>query len=89
MYDTETNERFPINGLIKLGNYNYIGSDVSIKQYTITPDFCTIASYSLCNKDYSMQGKNILIGGIPAKLLKLTSLEIGKGKIQIRECTNT
>lgn len=70
MYDTLTNERFPVNGLIKLGNYNYIGSEVSIKQYTITPDFCTIASYSLCNKDYSMHGKNTLIGGIPAKLLK-------------------
>ena len=70
MYDAVTNERFPVHGPIKLGNYNYIGSDVSIKQHTVTPDFCTIASYSLCNNDYSTYGKNILIGGIPAKLLK-------------------
>ena len=37
---------------------------------TITPEFCTIASNSLTNKDYSLFGKNILIGGLPSKLLK-------------------
>ena len=39
-------------------------------QKTKTPNYCTIASNSLCNKDYSSFGENILIGGIPAKLLK-------------------
>lgn len=70
MYHTETQERFPINGPIILGDYNYIGSNVSIKQDTITPEYCTVASYSLCNKDYTTYGKNTLLGGIPVKLLK-------------------
>ena len=39
-------------------------------QGTITPNNCTIASNTLCNKDYTTLGENILIGGIPAKLLK-------------------
>ena len=39
-------------------------------QKTVTPNFCMIASNSLCNKDYSLLNENILIGGIPAKHLK-------------------
>ena len=39
-------------------------------QKTSTPNYCTIASNTLCNKDYTALGENILIGGIPAKLLK-------------------
>jgi hypothetical protein len=39
-------------------------------QHTRTPDYCTVASNSVCNKDYSTLGNNILIGGIPAKLLR-------------------
>lgn len=39
-------------------------------QKTITPANCTIASNTLCNKDYSGFGENIIIGGIPAKLLR-------------------
>ena len=42
----------------------------SILSKTITPDFCTIASNSLCTKDYTVFGNNILLGGVPAKLLK-------------------
>jgi hypothetical protein len=37
---------------------------------TITPDFCTIASNSLTNKNYTSLGRNTLIGGLPAKLIK-------------------
>ena len=70
MYHTETQERYPINGPIILGNYNYIGSNVSIKQDTRTPEYCTVASLSLCNKDYTTYGKNTILGGIPLKLLK-------------------
>tara|TARA_R110000751_G_scaffold12330_3_gene42364 strand:- start:33185 stop:33934 length:750 start_codon:yes stop_codon:yes gene_type:complete len=70
MINTQTNEKYPMDGTIKLGNYNFIGNRVSIMQKTITPNYCTIASNTLCNKDYSKLGENILIGGIPAKLLK-------------------
>lgn len=70
MFDTITKERFKMTGTIIIGNYNYIGSRVSIMQKTITPNYCTIASNSLCNKDYVELGENILIAGFPAKLIK-------------------
>jgi hypothetical protein len=43
---------------------------VTVLQGTKTPDFCTIASNSLCNADYTSFGSNILIGGIPTKFIK-------------------
>lgn len=70
MINTQTGERYPMNGNIKLGNYNFISNRVTIMQKTITPANCTIASNTLCNKDYSGFGENIIIGGIPAKLLR-------------------
>lgn len=70
MINTETGEKYPMNGSIQIGDYNFISNRVSIMQKTITPDNCTVASNTLCNKDYSKLGQNILIGGIPAKLLR-------------------
>ncbi len=70
MINTETGEKYSMDGTIQIGNYNFISNRVSIMQKTITPNNCTIASNTLCNKDYTRLGENILIGGIPAKLLK-------------------
>jgi acetyltransferase-like isoleucine patch superfamily enzyme len=66
----ETGKKEPKVLPIQIGNYNWVGNRTSIMQNTTTSDFCIIASNSLCNKDYSSLGKNILIGGIPAKYLK-------------------
>lgn len=70
MLDTNTGEKFKMTAPILVGNYNYVGSRVSVMQNTKTPDYCTIASNSLCNRDYISFGSNILIGGIPAKFIK-------------------
>jgi len=70
MINTDTHEIFNLTAPIVLGNYNFISNRVTILSKTRTPNFCTIASNSLCNKDYSVLGENVLIGGIPAKLLK-------------------
>ena len=70
MFNTFTNEKFPISAPIKIGKFNFISNRVTILSKTITPNFCTIASNSLCTKDYTTLGENILIGGVPAKLLK-------------------
>lgn len=70
MINTETGELYPMNGAIKMGDYNFVSNRVTIMQKTITPSNCTIASNTLCNNDYSKFGENILIGGIPAKLLR-------------------
>lgn len=70
MINTVTRERYQKHGSVKIGKYNYIGSRTTIGKDTVTPDFCTVASNSLCNKDYTSLGTNIVIGGIPAKKLK-------------------
>jgi len=53
-----------------LGSFNFISNRVSILGKTVTPDYCTVASNTLLNKDYSSFGENIILGGIPAKLVK-------------------
>ncbi|MFV8343323.1 transferase [Flavobacterium sp. XS2P39] len=70
MINTKSGEKFKMTAPIIIGNYNYAGSRVTVLQNTKTPDFCTIASNSLCNADYTCFGSNILIGGIPAKFIK-------------------
>ncbi len=70
LYDTQTRERFPMTAPITVGNYNFISNRVTIMRGTITPNHCTIASNTLCTKDYTSLGNHILIGGIPAKLLR-------------------
>jgi acetyltransferase-like isoleucine patch superfamily enzyme len=70
MINTLTNEKYPMTAPIKIGNYNFISNRVTIMRNTVTPDNCTIASNTLCNKNYLSLGENILIGGIPAKLLR-------------------
>ena len=70
MIDTTTNEKIHTTNSITIGNYNFFSNRVSIMSNTITPDFCTIASNSLTNKNYTSLGRNTLIGGLPAKLIK-------------------
>ncbi|CAC9976857.1 MULTISPECIES: acyltransferase [Flavobacterium] len=70
MIDTNTGEKRKKTGPVFIGNYNFSGSRISIMKNTKTPDFCTIATNSFCNKDYISWGNNILIGGIPAKLIR-------------------
>lgn len=80
MTDTVTNEKFPMTGQVAIGAYNYFGNRISVMQGTITPAYCTVASNSVCNKDYSSEGGNILIGGIPARLLKKNISRDWKGE---------
>ena len=70
MINTENGQKHPMSAPICIGSFNYIGNRVSIMAKTKTPNFCTIASNSLCNNDYTHFGENILIGGMPSKLLK-------------------
>ncbi|WP_234423202.1 acyltransferase [Flavobacterium sp. RSP49] len=70
MMNSETGEYYPIQGSIFIGSHNAVSNRVSIMPNTKTPDFCVIASNTLCNKDYTSLGSNILMGGVPAKLLK-------------------
>jgi len=68
--NTETNERYPRENDIVIGNYNFIGARTTLSANTVTPDYCMVASNSLCNKNYCKFGSHIIIGGIPSALLK-------------------
>ena len=70
MVNTQTGQKYPLSAPISIGSFNYFSHRVSVLKGTKTSDYCTVASNSLCNKDYSNLGENILIGGIPAKLLR-------------------
>ncbi|MEN2412980.1 acyltransferase [Flavobacterium mesophilum] len=70
LIDTKTGEKLQKSAPIFIGNYNFVSNRVSIMKGTQTPDFCTIASNSLCTKDYKNLGENILIGGVPAQLIR-------------------
>jgi acetyltransferase-like isoleucine patch superfamily enzyme len=83
MLNSVTGEKFPISSPIEIGSYNFIGFRVSIMSKTITPNYCTVASNSICNKDYRSLGENILIGGMPAKFLKENICRDWKGEHEI------
>ncbi|MEP0265661.1 transferase [Dokdonia sp.] len=70
LIDLKTDTKKDKTAPIEIGNYNWIGNRSTIMKGTITPDYMTVGSNSLCNKDYTDLGNHTLIGGIPAKLLK-------------------
>lgn len=67
--DIKTNEVFERNRPVILGNNIWIGNRTSILKGTRIPDFTTIASNSLCNKEYNIDRYTIL-AGTPAKVVK-------------------
>lgn len=70
MFDTLTKKNMPLSKPIYIGNYNSIANRNSVMQGAKTPDYCVVASNSLLNKDYRHLGHNILLGGVPAKVIK-------------------
>ena len=53
---------------ILIGENNWIGNHVIINKGTKTSKNTIMASYSLCNKDYT-PNDNTIIGGVPAKII--------------------
>ena len=70
MRTVTSNILLPMRGPISIGSYNFISNRVTFLQGTKTPEHCTVASNSLCTKDITALGQNILVGGIPVKLLR-------------------
>lgn len=70
LIDLKTNKKTTFLAPIHLNDKTWVGNRATIMKNTKTPVNCIIASNSLCNKDYTSLGENILIGGMPAKLLK-------------------
>jgi len=80
MKDLENDTKLPMTAPINIGNYNFISNRVTILKGTKTPNYCTIASNSLCTKDYTNFDENCLIGGVPAKLIKQNILRDWEGE---------
>ncbi|OAD90195.1 hypothetical protein A7A78_08090 [Aequorivita soesokkakensis] len=80
MIDTKGNTKLPMTAPIVLNSNTWIGNRTTIMKGTVTPEQCIVASNSLCNKDYTAYGNNILIGGMPAKLLKEGIVRDWKGE---------
>jgi acetyltransferase-like isoleucine patch superfamily enzyme len=59
------------NGTVALRDNVWLGSRVTILKNTLIPNYCIIATGSICNKDYSDScPPGSVIGGIPAKFIK-------------------
>lgn len=69
MIDTRTEEVLPMSRPVRIGSHNFFGNRCTVLPDTVTPDYCTIASNSVCTKDYSHHGQNVIIGGVPAGLI--------------------
>ncbi len=85
MIDFKSGAKSPMTAPIVLNSYCWIGNRSTIMKGTVTPQQCIIASNSLCNKDYTQYGENILLGGMPAKLLKEDVVRDWKGEQQMLE----
>ena len=82
MKDIENGTKLPMTAPIEIGNYNFISNRVSILKGTKTPDYCTIASNSLCTKDFTDLDENCLIGGVPAKLIRQSISRDWEGELK-------
>lgn len=58
------------NKPIFIGANNWIGNHSHISKGCCTPNWCTVASGSLVNKDFSAEAENIILAGSPAKVIK-------------------
>ncbi|WP_282124752.1 hypothetical protein [Algibacter mikhailovii] len=67
--NTTTNQIAPVSSNIRIGSYNWFGNRCTVMKGTITSDYMTIASNSLCNKSYLNIPNYSILGGYPAKLL--------------------
>jgi acetyltransferase-like isoleucine patch superfamily enzyme len=85
MLDTATKKPFPLSAPIFIGNYNSISNRSTIMPGTVTPNYCVVASNSVVNKDYTPLGNNILLGGIPAKLIKKNYSRDWEGEKELLE----
>lgn len=78
--NTETGEVIKKQGEVKIGSYNFFSNRITVTKGTVTPNHCIVASNSVCSKDYSAFGENVMIGGIPAKLIKENITRDWKGE---------
>lgn len=58
------------NGSVQIGNHCWIGNRTTISKGTNLPNCSIVASNSLVNKDFRNCNDGIIVGGMPAKVIK-------------------
>lgn len=58
------------NDCVKIGLHVHVGNSCTITKGVIIPNYCCISNCSLVNKSFEDEIEPILIGGLPAKILK-------------------
>lgn len=61
---------YPISKPIKIGSHCWIGNRSTFNPGAIIPEYTTVASNSLVNKNFETLNPYSIIGGMPAKFLK-------------------
>lgn len=61
---------------IIIGNSVWLGNSVRLKKGVVIPNKTIVSSFSVLSKDYSTEGEGVIIGGIPAVLLKKNIIPI-------------
>lgn len=61
---------YPISKPITIGSYCWIGNRSTLSPGVVLPDYTTVASNSLVNKNFSALSKYSTIGGVPAKFIR-------------------
>lgn len=70
LYNIEKDKHYPRLKPVVIGNNVFVGNGSTIGKGTILPDGCVVSCISKVSGDYSKDGKNLLIAGNPAKVLK-------------------
>lgn len=68
--DKSTGDICKKNKPIQIGNNVWVGNRTTVTGGAVIPDFCIVASNSVCTKNYSEIPPDSIIGGVPAKLIK-------------------
>lgn len=79
LIDTRNESVDPICGTVNIGSRNWFGNRITAMKGCRTAENTVVASNSLCNKDYSSLGSCIVIGGMPAKLLRKDTRRLFEG----------
>ena len=69
------------NGKVYIGDNTFIGNGSIIGKGTYLDDGCVVAKYSLVNRSFKREGKNLLIGGNPAQVLMTDFAQVKENKL--------
>ncbi len=68
--DLETQKAINLPQDVNIGEHVWIGEDVKLLKGAIIPDNSVVGSGSIVTKSFAEEGQNIVIAGVPAKVVK-------------------